>query len=154
MLDPQAQMQLLKEIFKNRAFAKRNLFILNSELDTLTLTTWLAAAKKGGLYTASRLTVQPGEKWKLRIKSLLRQSDVVLALHSDSVISRGTDSFHLIFHLAQEIALAKPKGTLFIVPVRLDEYAIPADMSLQWVNVWEKDAAEKIRKAFFRALSD
>lgn len=66
----------------------------------------------------------PGQDWDLEIKKALEKSDVVLVcLSSNTVMKEGY--VHRELRLALDVALEKPEGTIFIIPLRLGECELP-----------------------------
>jgi formylglycine-generating enzyme required for sulfatase activity len=66
----------------------------------------------------------PGQDWDYEIERALDKSDaVIVTLSTDSVSKEGYVQKELRFAL--DIALEKPEGTIFILPVRLDDCERP-----------------------------
>ncbi len=66
----------------------------------------------------------PGQDWDYEIDQALDKSDaVIVTLSTDSVSKEGYVQKELRFAL--DIALEKPEGTIFILPVRLDDCERP-----------------------------
>jgi hypothetical protein len=76
----------------------------------------------------------PGQDWEYEIRQAVRVSDVVVAFISSSGVNR--DGFlHKEIRLAIDAAEQKPEGTIFIVPVRLDDCKIPERLArYQWAT--------------------
>lgn len=81
----------------------------------------------------------PGQDWRLEILSAVRQSDVIIVcLSSNSVTKEGFVQKEIQFAL--DIAEEKPEGTIFIIPLRLDECNIPTRLNKwQYVDLFIKD---------------
>jgi hypothetical protein len=65
----------------------------------------------------------PGQDWELEIFKAIRKADIIIVcLSSESVAKEGyvQKEFKRALSLAEE----KPEGTIFVIPLRLDE--IPA----------------------------
>jgi hypothetical protein len=74
-------------------------------------------------------SLRPGEKWKQAISTAIRESTFFIALLSSRSLSkRGYIQKEL--NLALEIAKELPYGSIFIIPIRLDD-CHPADPRLQ-----------------------
>jgi hypothetical protein len=74
----------------------------------------------------------PGHDWKYEIAKAVRESDVVVAFISSSGMDRA-GFLHKEIRLAIDVAEQQPDGTIFIVPVRLDDCKMQDRLShLQW----------------------
>lgn len=76
----------------------------------------------------------PGQDWRLKIEEAVEDSDVVIiCLSSNSVTREGYVQKELRY--AREMALEKPEGTIFLIPLRLDECEVPRGLRFyQWVD--------------------
>lgn len=90
----------------------------------------------------------PGQEWQSEIPKAIRRSDVVLVLLSNhSVTKEGYVQKELKFAL--DIAKEKPEGTIFLIPVRLENCEVPSSLSQwQWVDYFEDKGYEKLIKSF------
>lgn len=97
----------------------------------------------------------PGQIWKVEIPKAIRQAGVFLAcLSSQSV---GKISFvQNEFRLALSALGARPYGTIFLIPVRLDECEVPdlqvPDLGLSlrdihWVDLWQEGGFDRLVQA-------
>ena len=86
----------------------------------------------------------PGQRWEFEIKKAVRNSDVVIVCLSQSSISqRGFVQKEIKFAL--DAADEQPEGTIFIIPLKLEECEIPERLrQWHWVNYWEDNAHEKL----------
>jgi TIR domain-containing protein len=89
----------------------------------------------------------PGQEWQETISSAVRASDVVLVCLSRQSVSKEG-------YLQREIREAlrveeeKPEGTIFIVPVRMEDVQIPQRLSKwQSANLFEKDGYKLLATA-------
>jgi hypothetical protein len=91
--------------------------------------------------------ILPGQDWNQEIRRAVRNSDVVLVcLSAKSVIKVGFVQSEIKFAL--EMAEAQPEGFIFLIPVRLEECAVPERLrSRQWVNLFEADGYQKLLRA-------
>lgn len=82
--------------------------------------------------------LKAGDDWDVEIKKAIYVADVVLIILSRlSVAKEGF--FQKEIKYALDIAEEKPEGTIYIIPVRVDDTAIPQRLRLlQWVNLHEK----------------
>jgi formylglycine-generating enzyme required for sulfatase activity len=76
----------------------------------------------------------PGQNWQEEIEATLDAADnVIIFLSKTSVNKEGFVQKELRY--AKEIALEKPEGTIFLVPVRLEECEIPRGLrSIHYVD--------------------
>ncbi len=90
----------------------------------------------------------PGQDWDLEIEKAVETADVVIVcLSANSVTKEGYIQKELKFVL--DIALEKPDGTIFIVPVKLENYEVPRRIrGWQWVDFYPKTK----RGASFRKI--
>ena len=104
----------------------------------------------------------PGQIWKTEIPKAIRQAGVFLAcLSSRSVGKVGYVQNE--FRLALSALGARPSGTIFLIPVRLDDCDVPdlqiPDLGLslgdiQWVNLWQEGGFERLVRAIERVLEE
>jgi len=88
----------------------------------------------------------PGMDWDLEIKKGMKSSDsVIICLSSISVSKEGYIQKELKF--AQDIQDEKPRGTIFLIPLRLDPCETPYDLrDIQWGDNTSPDGFEKLVK--------
>ena len=84
----------------------------------------------------------PGQDWNYEIELALDKSDaVIVTLSTDSVSKEGYVQKELRFAL--DIALEKPEGTIFILPVRLDDCERPRRLrSIQGIDYFPPESRE------------
>ena len=89
----------------------------------------------------------PGMDWDLEIKKGLRASDaVIVCLSSISVTKEGYIQKELKF--SQDFQDEKPRGTIFLIPLRLDKCNTPFDLQdIQWGDYTAADGFEKLVRA-------
>jgi hypothetical protein len=89
----------------------------------------------------------PGQNWHSEIPKAIKASDLVLVcLSNKSVTKRGyvQREFKLVLDVLTEI----PEGTIYAIPVRLDDCAIPEQFShLHWCNLLEPDGFDYLLRA-------
>jgi TIR domain/Sulfatase-modifying factor enzyme 1 len=89
----------------------------------------------------------PGQRWRSEIPKAIRAADYILiCLSKTSVAKRGyvQDEFKLALEVLRQI----PDGTIYAIPVRLNECAIPEQFSdLHWCNLFEADGFEYLLRA-------
>ena len=81
----------------------------------------------------------PGQDWRLEIPKAVREADVVVVcLSNKSVTKEGYVQKEIKFAL--DIAEEKPEGTIFLIPARLEDCAVPDRLSRwQWVDLYEEN---------------
>jgi hypothetical protein len=89
----------------------------------------------------------PGQDWDLEIKKAVRSSHVVLVcLTARSITKEGYVQKEIRQSL--DVADEKPDGTIFLIPVRLEECDVPERFKRwQWVDWFKDDAFERLQRA-------
>jgi TIR domain/KTSC domain len=97
--------------------------------------------------------ILPGQDWNAEISQAVRQCDAILVcLSAMSVHKEGYLQKEIRFAL--DAADEKPEGTIFIIPVKLDECDLPQCLRYwQWVDWRDTDAYDRILRAL-RARAD
>lgn len=96
----------------------------------------------------------PGEHWTAAIKRAIDEADAVIIFLSDNSINK--EGFvHYEMNYAWDRSLQKPPGTIYRIPIRLDNCDVPEDLydldSRQWVDYFESQKDETYEK-LLRAL--
>jgi hypothetical protein len=78
----------------------------------------------------------PGQDWDAEIQNAVRQSDIVIiCLSNKSVTKEGYVQKEI--KIALDVADEKPEGTIFIVPIRLEECNVPSRIQRwQWIDLF------------------
>ncbi len=89
----------------------------------------------------------PGQDWQLEIPKAVRQSDVVLVcLSPRSINKEGYVQKEIRFAL--DVADEKPEGTIFLIPLRLEDCAVPERLGRwQWVNLFSQNGYARLMRA-------
>jgi len=89
----------------------------------------------------------PGQEWAEAISKAVRDSHVVVVcLSMKSITKEGFVQKEIRFAL--DVADEKPQGTIFLIPVRLEEVAVPERLSKwHWVDWFRTDGYERLVKA-------
>lgn len=84
----------------------------------------------------------PGQDWRLKIEEAVETSDIVIiCLSSNSVSKEGFIQKELRY--AREIALEKLEETIFLIPLRIDDCAVPRGLRFyQWADYFEEKKDE------------
>ena len=96
----------------------------------------------------------PGENWERAIRRAVRASDVVLVCLSQTSVTRpGFAQKEIKFAL--DVADEQPEGTIYLIPVRLEECDIPDRLKQwHWVNLFKSKGYPKLLSALhLRATS-
>jgi formylglycine-generating enzyme required for sulfatase activity len=90
------------------------------------------------------LDLLPGENWEVEIPKAILSSDVILVcLSKNSVDKEGYVQKEITFALDK--AQEKPEGTIFIVPVKLEDCEVPRRLKqYQWVDVFRQDGYKRL----------
>ncbi|MBI4516853.1 MAG: toll/interleukin-1 receptor domain-containing protein [Deltaproteobacteria bacterium] len=89
----------------------------------------------------------PGQDWKAEIKSAIRKSDVVVVFLSKMSITRTGFVQAEIKH-ALDVADEQPEGTIFIIPLRLDDCKVLDRISQwQWVDYFKRGGRQQLLRA-------
>jgi hypothetical protein len=89
----------------------------------------------------------PGQDWNMEIQKAVRNSDVVLiCLSRDFIVKEGYGQKEI--KLALDTALEKPEGTIYLIPLKLEECELPQRLKpFQAVNYFEEDGFDKLLSA-------
>ncbi len=89
----------------------------------------------------------PGQRWQDEIPRAVRSADVVLVcLSPRSVGKEGYVQKEIKFAL--DVADEKPEGTIFLIPLRLEDCAVPERLSpWHWVDYWLPKGYERLLRA-------
>lgn len=92
----------------------------------------------------AEMNLVPGQNWREVISKTVRDTDVVLVCLSHSSVKRPGYAQKEI-KLALDVADEQPEGSIFVIPVRLEECDIPDRLShLHWVNLFEEHGYERL----------
>jgi len=91
--------------------------------------------------------ILPGMDWDKEIRSAVKSSDVVLVFLSN--FSIGIEGYvQKEIKQALDVADEKPDGTIFIIPLRLEDCEVPDRLTQwQWLNLYEDDSYGRLIKA-------
>lgn len=88
------------------------------------------------------MDILPGQNWDAEIKRAVKLSDAILVcLSSKSVRKEGYLQKEIKFAL--DVADEKPDGTIFIIPIKLDECELPQRLQHWQYTKWWKPEAYK-----------
>jgi TIR domain len=94
----------------------------------------------------------PGQDWGMEIEKAVEAADaVIVCLSNNSVTKDGYVQRELKFAL--DIALEKPDGTIFVIPLRLEDCQVPRRLkSWHYVNYFPLDRREVSYQRIMQAL--
>lgn len=101
----------------------------------------------------SKKDILPGERWELRIKQAIQQSDIVLIfLSNKSVQKRG--------YLQKEIRFVLEKSQemldidIYVIPIRLDDCDVPEALrDYQWIDWFKEPDLDRLVLAIKRGIA-
>lgn len=99
--------------------------------------------------------ILPGQDWELEIPKAVRRSDVVLVCLSQQAVS-SSGYIHKEIKYALDIADQQPEGTIFIIPLRLQDCEVPERLKRwHWVNYFDdKDKGYKMLISALKARAN
>jgi len=90
----------------------------------------------------------PGQDWELEIRKAVRSADVVLVFLSKHFNQAGFRQKEVRWAL--DVAMEKPEGEVFIIPVRLEECDVMESLRRwQYVDYFEENGYRKLVQALF-----
>ena len=95
----------------------------------------------------------PGQDWDLEIEKAVEASNaIIVSISSKSVTKEGYVQKELRKIL--DIALEKPEGTIFIIPLRLDECELPRRVrSLHYVDYFPPNQQDRAYRRLLQSLN-
>jgi len=88
-----------------------------------------------------------GKNWRLEISNAVREADAVIICLSNKSISKEGFVQKEITH-AIDVSEEKPEGTIYIIPVRLEDCAVPNRLNKwQWVDLFTSKGYQKLLSA-------
>lgn len=88
--------------------------------------------------------ILPGQDWDQEIRKAMRRTDLVIACLSRASITKAGYLQKELRH-ALDVADEQPDGTIFLIPVKLEECDVPERLrKWQWVNLFEERGLGKL----------
>jgi TIR domain len=88
----------------------------------------------------------PGQDWNAEITKVIRAAHVVLVCLSQRSGRRGYVQKEIV--RALDVADEQPEGTIFLIPVHLEDCHVPERLRRwQWVDLFEDNGVSKLRAA-------
>ncbi|WP_263353336.1 toll/interleukin-1 receptor domain-containing protein [Acidicapsa acidisoli] len=95
-----------------------------------------------------------GVDWELEIRRAVKSSHAILVFLSNKWL-RTAGFAHKEIKLALDVADHQPEGSIFIIPLRLDECEVPDRLrTWQWIDIFTDDGFEKLVKALRRRADE
>ncbi len=89
----------------------------------------------------------PGEEWKMSIEKAVKLSHVVLVLLSKNSTTKA-GYVQKEIKIALDVADEQPEGTIFIIPIILEECEVPTRLrSFQWLEYYNPKSYELLWKS-------
>lgn len=87
-----------------------------------------------------------GQDWEYEIGKVVRETDVVIVCLSCGSINK-TGFMQKEIKFALDVADKQPEGTIFLIPLKLEECEMPERLSRwHWVNYFEENGFDKLIK--------
>ncbi len=94
----------------------------------------------------------PGQDWNLEIEKAVEKADIVIVCLSNASVTRE-GYVQKEMRRVLDVALEKPEGAIFIIPVRLDECEAPYRLrSFQYVDYFPASQREQTVKRLLASL--
>ena len=89
----------------------------------------------------------PGQDWHEEIRKAVRASNIVIVCLSKGSVAK-TGFLNKELQYALDIAEQQPEGTIFVIPLRLEQCDVPERLAKwQWVNFYDETGYEKLGRA-------
>jgi len=89
----------------------------------------------------------PGQFWEKEIPTAVRNSDVVLVCLTQQAVTKA-GYLQKEIKLALDVADEQPEGTIFVIPVKLEDCNVPGRLRhLHWVNLYEERGYPRLLRA-------
>lgn len=96
----------------------------------------------------------PGQDWHREIQGAIQTTDVVLVCLSQRSVSK-VGYMQREMRFALDKAEEQPEGTIFIIPVRLEDCTVPDRLrTWQWVDLFEEEGYDRLIRALIHRAKD
>jgi tetratricopeptide (TPR) repeat protein len=94
--------------------------------------------------------LDPGDEWDLEIRKAVRATHlVIVCLSRNSITKEGYIQKEI--REALDVAQEKPPGTVYIIPLRLEDCNVPERLKgYHWLNYYEERAYERLMKSLMK----
>jgi formylglycine-generating enzyme required for sulfatase activity len=92
--------------------------------------------------------ILPGQDWNLEIEEAVAFADIVIVCLSRAAVAKEGYVQKEIRYAVNK-AKEKPEGTIFIIPVRLDDCEVPSSLrSWQWISYFDDGGYSRLLRSF------
>ena len=85
-----------------------------------------------------------GQDWELEISKNIKKAHVVIIFLSSNAVNRA-GYLHKEIREAMNKAELQPEGTIFIIPVKLDDCRVPTRLNTwQWIEIFKNNSIKKL----------
>jgi hypothetical protein len=141
----------------NRKLNSHNLkvFLCHSSGDKPTVRNLYHQLKKDGFISwFDEESLLPGQDWQLEIPKAVRNSDIVIVCLSKSSITKA-GYIQKEIKQALDVADEQPEGTIFIIPLRLEECDVPERLQKwHWVNFFEESGYQRLVRSLNKRIEE
>lgn len=89
----------------------------------------------------------PGQEWAVEIPKVVKFSDIVIVCLSNQIETK-TGYIQKEIRIALDAAEERPEGSIFIIPLRLEECSVPERLQRwQYVDYFEENGYDKLIKS-------
>ncbi|MGE0083617.1 MAG: TIR domain-containing protein [Desulfococcaceae bacterium] len=126
---------------------KMLVFLSHAEQDRAKVQNIYEKLEKAGFTPRMETDILPGQNKEMEIRRFLKSADfIMVCLSPQSVGKRGSLNKHLKWAL--EVFDEMPEGSIFLIPVKLEECELPERLSaLQPVELYKAEGFEKLLSA-------
>jgi hypothetical protein len=140
---------------------KRRIFLAHAREDNAQVGKLYADLKARGFDPwLDKVDLIPGQNWEIEIPKAIRQAGIFLACLSSRSVGK-VSYVQNEFRLALSAFSERPPGSIYLIPVRLDDCEVP-DLqnpelglrlrAIHWVDLWEEGGFDRLVKAIEHAL--
>ncbi|MGC2694948.1 MAG: toll/interleukin-1 receptor domain-containing protein, partial [Candidatus Angelobacter sp.] len=133
----------------NKAQARKpderlRVFLCHSSADKLSVRTLYKRLKNDGFAPwLDKEELLPGQNWREEIPRAVRSSHVVIVCLSKEFQKAGYRQKEVL--LALDVADEQPEGTIFLIPLKLEECDIPSRLDqLHWAGLFDDDGYRRL----------
>ena len=131
------------------------MFLCHSSGDKPTVRNLYHQLKKDGFISwFDEESLLPGQDWQLEIPKAVRNSDIVIVCLSKSSITKA-GYIQKEIKQALDVADEQPEGTIFIIPLRLEECDVPERLQKwHWVNFFEESGYQRLVRSLNKRIEE
>lgn len=119
-------------------------FLCHSSADKLSVLALCKRLKNDGFAPwLDKEKLLPGQNWREEIPKAVRSSHVVIVCLSKEFQKAGYRQKEVL--LALDVADEQPEGTIFLIPLKLEECEVPSRLGqLHWANLFDDDGYQHL----------